>query len=88
MLFRSEDIRVSLIVIVFTACPDGFYGFLFTLGTCRCLDGLVAAEEDWHELVIVRGHPNDFVRGLYLPGEEPKVTPSKLRVSLSYHCLG
>ena len=48
-------------------------GFLVTLGGCRHLDG--AAEELWHELVIVRGHLPVIVRGLVpSPAESQKVT--------------
>ena len=58
------------------ALEDQFsYGFLITLGGCHDLDGFGAAEEHWHELVIVRGHLSVIVRGLVpSPAESRKVT--------------
>jgi hypothetical protein len=48
-------------------------GILVTLGSCRHLDGLEAAE--WQELVIVLGHLPVFVRGsCTFPGEASKAT--------------
>jgi hypothetical protein len=48
---------------------------LVTLGSCRHLDGLEAAEELWQELVIVLGHLPVFVRGsCTFPGEASKAT--------------
>jgi hypothetical protein len=46
---------------------------------------LGAVEEDWHVLVIVRGHLPMICEGsCAFPGEEPKDNSSKLLVSLSY----
>ena len=49
-------------------------GFLVTLGGFHAPRRFGAAEEHWHELVIVRGHLPVIVRGLCLPCGEPKAT--------------
>jgi hypothetical protein len=50
-------------------------GIVVTLGGCRHLDGLEAAEELWQDLVIVFGHLPVIVRGsCAFPGGEPKAT--------------
>jgi hypothetical protein len=50
---------------------------------------LGAANEHWHELVIVRGHLSVICEGsCTFPGREPKGNSSGLLVSLSYLTCG